>query len=150
MTAPRLVLLQADGSLVVAPLQPNEDQWGGLARDMMMWLDMNGPGEKTPRALFKHLKRLGREVPQWLRDEPEMQSMDHVPSKGTRCAIIYKAMLAARPPVEGVEVTEEMIRRAICDPGAVVGVRHADRETVSEWQTRAILALLSSKQKEVG
>jgi hypothetical protein len=28
-----------------------------------------------------------------------MQNLDHVPSKGTRCVIIYKAMTAAAPPV---------------------------------------------------
>lgn len=66
-----------------------EAMWGGLARDIMMWLDMS---PKTPRALFKHLERIGREVPQWLRDEPEMKHLDHVPSKGTRCVLIYKAM----------------------------------------------------------
>jgi hypothetical protein len=60
-----------------------------------MWLDMHAGSEKTPRALFTHLERIGREIPQWLRDEPEMKHLDHVPSKGTRCAIIYKAMLRA-------------------------------------------------------
>jgi hypothetical protein len=80
---------------VVVPEQPTEAQWGGLARDIMMWLDMHGGSEKTPRALFTHLERIGREIPQWLRDEPEMKNLDHVPSKGTRCAIIYKAMLRA-------------------------------------------------------
>jgi hypothetical protein len=77
------------------PWQPTEPMWSGLARDIMMWLDMHdGPGT-TPRNLFLHLERLGREVPQWLRDEPEMKALDHVPSKGTRVTIIYKAMLSA-------------------------------------------------------
>ena len=75
------------------PWTPTEAQWGGLARAIMMWLDM---GDKTPRALFKHLEMLGRPIPQWLRDEPEMQHLDHVPSKGTRCVLIYKAMQEAR------------------------------------------------------
>lgn len=73
--------------------QPTESMWGGLARDIMMWLDMHNGSDKTPRNLFTHLERLGRAAPQWLRDEPEMTNLDHVPSKGTRCAIIYKAML---------------------------------------------------------
>lgn len=71
---------------------PSDAACVGLARDIMMWLDME---PKTPRALFKHLERIGREIPQGLRDEPEMQSLDHVPSKATRCAIIWQAMLAA-------------------------------------------------------
>lgn len=86
---------RVDEATVLAPVRPSETQWGGLARDIMMWLDM-GPGSaKTPRALFAHLEQVGRPAPQWLRDEPEMQNLDHVPSKGTRCAIIYKAMLFA-------------------------------------------------------
>jgi hypothetical protein len=79
---------------------PNKELWGGLARDLVMWLDMT---PKTPRALFKHLERCGREIPQWLRDEPEMQHLDHVPSKGTRAVLIYRAMLPAirTLPTEG-------------------------------------------------
>jgi hypothetical protein len=72
--------------------EPSDEMCVGLARDIMMWLDMD---PKTPRALFKHLERISREIPQWLRDEPEMQSLDHVPSKATRCAIIWQAMMTA-------------------------------------------------------
>lgn len=75
------------------PLKPTEAQWGGLARSIMMWLDMHHGPAKTPANLFLHLKRSGKEIPQWLIDEPEMKHFDHVPSKGTRCAIIYRAML---------------------------------------------------------
>ena len=83
----------------LVPKVPTEDQWGGLARDIVMWMDM---GDKhTPRNLFKHLERLGADVPQWLRDEPEMKNLDHVPSKGCRAAIIYKAMLAAAQQGDG-------------------------------------------------
>ena len=81
-----------------APWQPTEDQWGGLARAIIMWMDFD---PKTPRTLFRHLEMSGHEIPQWLRDEPEMQHLDHVPSKGTRAAIIYKAMLAAYRPEQG-------------------------------------------------
>lgn len=81
----------------LVPLVPTGEQWGGLARDIIMWHDMNEGGNKTPRALFKHLEILGHEVPQWLRDEPEMRNIDHVPSKGTRAAIIYRAMVEAAP-----------------------------------------------------
>ena len=81
----------------LVPNEPTEQQWGGLARDIVMWLEMPPGPEKTPRALFLHLKRLGRQIPDWLRNEPEMQALDSVSSKGTRAAIIYKAMLAAAP-----------------------------------------------------
>lgn len=75
----------------VVPLTPTEDQWGGLARDMMMWLDLGRP---TSGALFTHLKNLGRDIPDWLKAESELNNHpDSVPSKGTRCAIIYRAMI---------------------------------------------------------
>lgn len=77
--------------LVLVPREPTEAQWGGLARAIMMWLDMT---PHTPRALFRHLECSGIEVPEWLRNEPEMDRLDHVPSKGTRCVLIYRAMLA--------------------------------------------------------
>jgi hypothetical protein len=79
----------------LVPVEPTEAQWNGIARDMMMWLDMDG--RHTAGSLFKHLERCGTEIPQWLRDEPEMRNLDHVPSKGTRVTIIYRAMLAAAP-----------------------------------------------------
>jgi hypothetical protein len=88
----------------LVPVVPTEEQWGGLARDIIMWMDCyEGGGNKTPRNLFKHLEALGRKVPQWLRDESEMKNLDSVPSKGTRAAIIYRAMLEVAPQVEGQE-----------------------------------------------
>ena len=84
------------GECVAVPVEPTEEMWGGFARDMMMWLS-GSMGNIYPRTLFKHLELLGHEIPDWLRDEPEMKNLDHTPSKGTRCVILYKAMLAARP-----------------------------------------------------
>lgn len=78
----------------LVPLMPTEEMWGGLARDIVMAMDM---GCMRPRQLFKHLEMCGTEIPQWLRDEAEMQSPDHMPSKGTRATLIYRAMLAAAP-----------------------------------------------------
>ena len=72
------------------PFTPTSEQWGGLARGIMMCLDLDA---KTPRKMFDHLRLCGRTIPQWLRDEQEMQFLDSVISKGTRCVIIYKAML---------------------------------------------------------
>lgn len=88
-----LSALEAMG-LAVVPVVPSEAMWGGLARAIMMWLSMNE--RPTPAKLFRHLEMTGEPIPQWLRDEPEMQALDHVPSKGTRCVLIYTAMLAAR------------------------------------------------------
>jgi hypothetical protein len=65
--------------------------WGGLARDIMMAMSFSGP--LTPRGLLRHLECTGAEIPQWLREEPEMLSPDHAISKGTRCVLIYRAML---------------------------------------------------------
>jgi hypothetical protein len=85
--------MEQDG-LKLVPAQPVEAQWSGLARDIMMWMDMD---DRTPRGLFFHLKALGRDIPDWLKAEAEMDRLDHVPSKGTRVAIVYKAMLADAP-----------------------------------------------------
>lgn len=70
-----------------------ESMWGGLARDLFLAWDM---GCKTPRQIFDHLTRCGREIPQWMRDEPEMQNIDHTVSKGTRAVLVYNAMRAGR------------------------------------------------------
>lgn len=80
-----------DKCFVQAPWEPTDEQWDGLARAIIMWLDME---PKTPRALFDHLENSGHDIPQWMRDEEEMDQLDHVPSKGTRAVLIYKAMLA--------------------------------------------------------
>ena len=76
----------------LVPVEPTELQWGGLARKIIMAWDM---GSDTPRKLFGYLGSSGNPIPQWLQDEPEMKNLDHVPSKGTRAAIIYRSMLEA-------------------------------------------------------
>lgn len=78
----------------LVPVEPDESQWGGLARKIIMAWDM---GCDTPRKLFGYLGSSGNPIPQWLQDEPEMQNLAHVPSKGTRAAIIYRAMIEAAP-----------------------------------------------------
>lgn len=75
---------------LTALLEPGNDAWDGLARQLVMWMDFSRP---TPRRLFDHLKASGHEIPQWLRDEPEMQNPDHVPSKGTRAVLVFTAMI---------------------------------------------------------
>lgn len=78
----------------LVPIEPTEDQWGGLTRKIIAAWDF---GCKTPRSMFKFLEQSGYEIPQWMREEHEMKSLDHVPSKGTRAFLIYKAMLEAAP-----------------------------------------------------
>lgn len=94
------------------PVEPTELQWGGLARDIFMAWDT---GCRTPRDLFAHLDMILQPIPQWLRDEPEMQNLDHVPSKGTRAAIIYRAMLEAAPPPP--KLSDERIREIWIEHG---------------------------------
>ena len=78
---------------VVVPVEPTEAQWGELARDIMFVLRQERP---TPRKLLYHLEHLHETLPDWLRNESEMQNLDHVISKGTCCVLIYKAMIAAK------------------------------------------------------
>jgi len=75
--------------LVAVPFEPTDQQWGGLARHLMMWLDF---GDPTVNRLRGHLKMLGVEIPAWLENESEFQR-ESVPSKGSRVTWIYKAML---------------------------------------------------------
>lgn len=84
---------------VMVPRDATEDQWGGLARSIMMWLDMAGNRPKLPEDLLAHLERSGVEAPAWLLEEGEMKAIGHSMSKGTRCVLIYKAMLNAAPKV---------------------------------------------------
>ena len=91
----------------LVPVEPDESQWGGLARKIIMAWDM---GSDTPRKLFDYLELACVEIPLWLRAEPEMQNLDHVPSKGTRAAIIYRAMLEEAPqPPKLSKHTKELI-----------------------------------------
>lgn len=81
----------------IVPVEPTEEMWGGLARAIMMWIDMSGGGPKLPRDLLNHLRRSGVEAPPWLRSEAEIKNIDHSMSKGSRCVLIYKAMLMDAP-----------------------------------------------------
>ena len=79
----------------LVPVEPTSEQWGGLARDIIFWL--RSDSHQTPGSLIEFLRNMGNEIPSWLTDEPEMKNANHVISKGTLAAIIYKAMLAAAP-----------------------------------------------------
>ena len=84
----------SDGWKLV-PVEPTGEQWGGLARDIIFWL--RSDSHQTPESLIEFLRNMGNEIPAWLTDEPEMKNANHVISKGTLAAIIYKAMLSAAP-----------------------------------------------------
>lgn len=77
---------------VTVPVEPTEQQWGGLARRLIVWMDMFHDN-LTPANLFDYMRVNGTAIPQWLRDEPEMQALNSVPSAGTRAMLIYKAMV---------------------------------------------------------
>lgn len=84
----------------LVPHVPAEEQWNGLGRSIMSWMDF-GDG-RTPATLVKHLKATGKSIPDWLTHDVEMTNMDHTPSKGTRCMLIYRAMvedLKTSPPL---------------------------------------------------
>ena len=87
------------GSVRVVPCEPTEEMWGGLARDIIKWMEF--AERHTPRDLFDFLEKIGTDIPDWLRLEPELSNLDHAISKGTRAVIIYKAMLSASPPSAG-------------------------------------------------
>lgn len=109
------------------PETPPEEMWGELPRDIVMWMDMHEGSKKTPRNLFKHLERLGREIPQWLKDEPEMKNLDSVPSKGTRAVIIYKAMWHA------FEADKRVEPNMLVNSGALqMAINSLDRGTQSQ------------------
>jgi hypothetical protein len=76
--------------MVSVPRDAPLSMWDGLPRHLMMWLSFEHP---TPRTLFAHMKALGYEIPAWMEEEGELKALDHVPSKGTRCVLIYRAMV---------------------------------------------------------
>lgn len=86
---------QVPDGWVMVPKEPAEGMWGGLARDLIMWMDMHQ--RPTYKNLFKHMGMVGRDLPQELFDAPiaQLKDLDHVPAKGTRAVLIYRAMIAA-------------------------------------------------------
>lgn len=89
-TSPVPPAVVAPEGMVAVPWEPTEAMWSGLARSIFRAWDLSC---LTPRKLFGSLEQSGEKIPDWLRNEPEMRSLDRVPSKGTRAVIIYKAML---------------------------------------------------------
>lgn len=77
---------------MIVPIEPTEEMWGGLARDIIHALDFNC---KTPAKMVEFLTNCGVKIPEFFGDESELKNQDHVISKGTRAVLIYKAMLKA-------------------------------------------------------
>ena len=83
---------------MLVPVEPNQAQFGGMARDVIQWMRFTESKNQHSESLVKWLKDMGNEIPAWLYSEPEINHLSkHVISKGTIAAIIYKAMLAAAP-----------------------------------------------------
>lgn len=76
----------------VVPFNPTEAMWGGLARAIMMWMDLSC--RKSAKTLYQHLEDTGRDIPEWFKEEAELKdrTSDHFISKGTRVVLIWKAM----------------------------------------------------------
>lgn len=85
----------------LVPIEPTKDQWGGLARAIVFWMRSYQSSKHTPATLIEFITSLGHEVPEWMGDEAELRTKDHVISKGTAAVLIYKAMLAAAPAQGG-------------------------------------------------
>ena len=82
----------------LVPEIPTEKQWGGLARDIMLWMDMDC--KKTPETLLKFLEQKGTPIPKWFEQETELKNLTSVISKGTRVTLIYRAMIYDAPKVD--------------------------------------------------
>lgn len=76
----------------IVPKEPTEKMWGGLARDIVMWTRFQH-ARPTGETLYKHLRSIRGEPPEWLRQE--IPDNNNVPPKGTVAAVIYKAMIEA-------------------------------------------------------
>ena len=79
----------------VVPLEPTEEMWAYLARDIVFWLyTCQAPhyGSK----LHEFLNNCGTTIPEWL--TKEIPNTESTPAKGTVAVCIYKAMIAAAAP----------------------------------------------------
>lgn len=73
------------------PFEPTEEQWGGLARHLIMWMQMSE--RQSAKSLNTHYKRfVGHTLPDWLLKEIGNVESDHQLPKGTLAVLIYKAM----------------------------------------------------------
>lgn len=83
------------GEYLLVPKQPTEEQYGGLARDLVRYLQMCK--RWSPLTLSTHLKQFGIDMPEWLKQEVPNPESDHHFAKGDIVALIYKAALYDAP-----------------------------------------------------
>lgn len=79
---------------VVVPVEPTEDMWMHLARDIVFWL-YTCPAPHNGSKMHEFLLNLGTTIPEWL--SKEIPDSDSTPPKGTVAVCIYRAMLEAAP-----------------------------------------------------
>lgn len=89
----------------LVPVKPTSDQFGGMARDIIQWMRFTESKNQRSDSLVKWLKNMGNEIPAWFYSESEINHLSkHIIREGTIAAIIYKAMLAAAPPIKDVDL----------------------------------------------
>lgn len=71
--------------------EPDYEKWNGLARDIVMWMQMSSDKPWKGSDLYTHLRRLGRRIPNWLKKE--IPDTEHCSPKGSIAVAIYRAML---------------------------------------------------------
>lgn len=83
------------GEYVLVPKEPTEAMYGGFARDLVRYLELNK--RWSPLSLDKHLNRFhgSSNTPNWLSKEIPDFSSDHHFAKGDIAVLIYKAMIEA-------------------------------------------------------
>ncbi|MES2973338.1 MAG: hypothetical protein V4757_07000 [Pseudomonadota bacterium] len=85
---------QAARGWVMVPVEPTQEMWSELARDIVWWLyTCQAPHHASK--MYKFLRNLGREIPEWLLQE--IPDVDHTPAKGDFAVAIYRAMISAAP-----------------------------------------------------
>ncbi len=83
------------GEYLLVPKQPTVEQYGGLARDLVRYLQWCK--RWSPLTLTTHLKQFGIEMPEWMKEEVPNPESDHHFAKGDIVALIYKAALYDAP-----------------------------------------------------
>lgn len=114
------------------PLEATEEQWSGLARDLMMAFDL---GAKSAKSMLEQMRYTWDELPQWLRDELHDPHSTSVLSKGTRCVLIYRAMVEDGPLDVPTEHAELVALRSAADQllnGTIIGSCTHDDNSLSE------------------
>jgi hypothetical protein len=89
--AMRARMLSRARAAIEALREPDEEMWGGLARQIIMWARMDRAA--TGHNLHDLLKMRGTPIPGWL--AREIPDVHHVPPKGAVAVAIFRAMIDA-------------------------------------------------------